>query len=66
MVGIADENEHAALVKIERLRWLANTMTTLLEREDDEPGSVPELAVEALHSTVHSWVTRLLDLDVPA
>lgn len=59
------EAEHALVVKRERLRWLSATMTGLYARELAEPGSVDDTAVEVLHSSTYSWVTRILALDVP-
>lgn len=60
------EAEHAELLKLDRLEWLRDTTTTLYAREVAEPGSVPNFAVMALHSSMHSWVKNVLRLDVPS
>lgn len=60
-----DEQEHADLVKLGRLDWLADTMTTLRAREQADPGTVDDEAVMALHASLTSWA-NLLRLDVPA
>lgn len=59
------EQEHAGLLKLDRLEWLRDTMELLYARELAEPGAVPDLAVMALHASTHSWCTRVLALDVP-
>lgn len=60
------EDEHAELLKVDRLRWLVSTMTTLYARELEAPGSVDDLSVMALHASTRSWITNVLHLDVPA
>lgn len=57
------ERAHADLLRQDRLDRLVQITTELAERERTEPGSVHDLAVHALHSSVTSWA-RLLDLGV--
>ncbi len=58
-----DEREHAALVRQESLDRLVQIVTELAERERANPGSVPDVAVTALHMQVSSWC-RMLRLGV--
>jgi hypothetical protein len=58
-----DEREHAALLRQDRLDRLVQMATELAERERQAPGSMPDLAAEALHASVTSWAA-LLRLDV--
>lgn len=54
------EAEHAELLKLDRLEWLRDTMALLYAGELGQPGSVPDLAVMALHSSTQSWIKSVL------
>ena len=60
------EAEHAEVLKLDRLEWLRDTFALLYAREVAEPGYLDEWSVMGLHASTHSWVTRVLTLDVPA
>jgi hypothetical protein len=58
-----DELEHAALVRLDRLERLVQLSTELRDREGKRPGSVADLAAEAMEASVVGWA-RLLRLGV--
>ena len=59
-----DDRELAALLRQDRLDRMVQITTELAERERARPGSVPDVAVEAMHFSVTSLVENVLRLNV--